>query len=219
MQHLLPQIRQDINQWEDFIRWMYLDTEGYVTVGIGTRLASANDAKKIPFTVKTTGNAATPQEIEAAYNAVNADSASQKARAKGKKHEAASYENTTTLRIEQSDAEKLRDRHIMADYQSLKTLYPQFDTFPDGAKLALFDMVYNLGASKLRSKFPNMNTAINSRNWLQAANESHRLQVESGRNLITGENFGNAAIYDSMFCDRDPSKTIAAVAAARNQWR
>jgi GH24 family phage-related lysozyme (muramidase) len=173
---------------------MYLDSAGKVTVGIGTRLENAEEAKKLPFTRDYQGicRIVSPEEIEQAYNAVAADSAGQVVRYP--KRSADSYKITTDLRIARPVAEALRDKHIEDDYHRLKIFFYEFDSFPEDAQIALFDMIYNLGASGLELKFPRMNDAVRAKNWLEAARQSHRLGIQSDRNYETGGLFGNAAI-------------------------
>jgi GH24 family phage-related lysozyme (muramidase) len=65
--------------------------------------------------------------------------------------------------------------------------------YSDSAKLALFDMIYTLGANGLRMKFPIMNIAINRRDWPTAARSSHRLNVQPDRNFWTENLLSNAA--------------------------
>ena len=49
---------------------MYLDTRSNVTVGVGQLLATVAAAQELPFVQRDTAEAATPQDIEADFNAV-----------------------------------------------------------------------------------------------------------------------------------------------------
>ena len=96
----------------------------------------------------------------------------------------------------------LRDDHIKADYVELKKIYLQFDSFPDDAKVALFDMIYNVGpgrnktrlhrASGLRN-FVGMNAAINAGKWSLAADRCMRHGIQAARNRRTAELFRSSA--------------------------
>jgi GH24 family phage-related lysozyme (muramidase) len=214
---LMNEIRRTLDEWETPTLHMYLDSEGNVTVGIGTLLEGISEAKGIPFYHRGSGTAATPEEIERAYGVIAAGSAGQKARKPQNKFSASHYEFTTDLLISSPTAIKLRDAHINTNYADLQRIYPKFNTFPSEVKIALFDMAYNLGARKLDTGFPNLKAAINRRDWRTAARESHRRGVQSGRNLDIGELFSEAAINDALLCSSDGYKAVATAAA--EQWR
>src|SRR5712672_1434640 len=57
---------------EGFADHMYLDTKGYVTIGVGSMLSSADAAKSsgLTFTNRETGKATTTDEIAADFDAV-----------------------------------------------------------------------------------------------------------------------------------------------------
>jgi GH24 family phage-related lysozyme (muramidase) len=194
-------IRNDLDNWEGFYTWMYLDSVGLVTVGYGSMLPDAEAAKAIPF-VKIKGGAATPAEIKAAYDVVHSGAAAQKAALPRQKFGAKHYEKVTDLRITQATASKLRDAHVDADYRQLQLIYPQFDTFPDNAKLALFDMIYNVGAGHGKTRhhrasglraYVGMNAAIAQGDWSTAAQHCHRHGIPPERNRVTAELFKTCA--------------------------
>jgi GH24 family phage-related lysozyme (muramidase) len=211
----MERLRENLLRHEDMYGWMYLDSVGKVTVGIGTRLGDAEEAKKLPFTRDYQGmcRMVSPEEIEQAYNAVAADSVAQVARYP--KRSAGSYETTTDLRLPIEVAKALRDKHIEDDYHNLKILFYEFDSFPEDAQIALFDMIYNLGASGLELKFPRMNDAVRAKNWLEAARQSHRLEIQPERNYETGRLFGNAAIEAS----KGSFDEIGGYMRQRPRWR
>ncbi len=63
----------DLVSWEGYITWMYLDTAGHVTIGIGHMIPDVSSAMLLPF---IHGNdehaAATGAEISVAYEVVRA---------------------------------------------------------------------------------------------------------------------------------------------------
>lgn len=67
----------------------------------------------------------------------------------------------------------------------MKGLYSGYDNFPNEGKTALVDMGFNLGINKLKSGFPNFNSAINRGDWNAAADESHRTGIGDKRNNDT----------------------------------
>jgi GH24 family phage-related lysozyme (muramidase) len=196
---------------------MYLDSEGHVTVGIGTKLLNANRAKNIRFLQRESRKAATPEEIGAAYEIIAAGSATQLCTHPSYKLPARRFEFMTNLIIEDETAYTLLESHVKDDYASLTEIYPFFDSFPNDAKLALFDMIYTLGAAGL-SRFYRMNNAVLRRDWLTAADQCRRVQAQSDRNLQTAWMFGDAAV------DESPSLEAGFDALGRglrseNRWR
>jgi GH24 family phage-related lysozyme (muramidase) len=195
-------IRRDLDRWEGFYAWMYLDSEGLVTIGYGSMLPNAAAAAAIPF-VKNQGGAATTAEIRAAYAAVQSGAVAQKAAPQRQKFGANRYKTVTDLRITQATASGLRDRHIDADYLQLQAIYQRFDTFPDNAKLALFDMIYNLGAGHGKTRhhraaglraYAGMNAAIARGDWSTAALHCLRHGIPLERNVATAELFRSCAV-------------------------
>jgi GH24 family phage-related lysozyme (muramidase) len=64
------------------------------------------------------------------------------------------------------------------------------------AKVALMDMIYNLGETKFsRSKWPNLFKAVNQRDWKEAAKQSNRKipNDTTNRNQKTFDQFIAAA--------------------------
>lgn len=49
---------------------------------------------------------------------------------------------------------------------------------PHPVQQALFDMIFNLGITKLRKQYVKMNDAIRKENWAAAADESKRLGID-----------------------------------------
>ena len=91
--------------------------------------------------------------------------------------------------IKDSDINLQRDKHINSFYNELTTLYKKsngytddFDKLHNNVQLALFDMIFNLGASKIISSFPRFNKALKAGDWKKAATESNRPDVNAARN-------------------------------------
>lgn len=207
---LMAKIRSDLDQWEGFFPWMYLDSVGLVTIGYGTMLPTADFASEIAFYHDETSAVATTAEIVAGWNDLTADSATQNAAANKDKHAAKFYKDKSDLRITQQTASDLRDTHILQDYSQLGLIYQSFDDLPDPAKQALFDMIYNLGAGRsavaakaatkghkaisahkatgLRA-YASMNAAIKATDWQSAAATCRRKGIPPERNQMTAALF------------------------------
>lgn len=198
---LLTAVRADLDEWEGYFAWMYLDSNGLVTVGYGTMLPDARSAAQIAFYHKA-GPPATGAEITAAWDLVHSGAAKQKSALPRHKFSANHYSDTDDLIITQATASLLRDDHIGRDYIELLAIYPGFDSFPQAAKVALFDMIYNLGpghpktrkhrANGLRA-FSSLNTAINAGKWADAAKLCHRSGISDERNKATAARFAASA--------------------------
>ena len=211
---LLFQIRKDLDYWETPIPWMYLDSVGLVTVGCGTMLPNSDAAAAIPFYHEGNGAAASAVEVGAAWDSLHAESATQKAAVSKDKFGAQHYKSSSDLRITGQTSSDLRDQHIGSDYNQLCLIYVHFDLLPDAAKLALFDMIYNLGAGRaavaahaatkghkatharkatgLRA-FASMNLAIRSGDWESAAASCSRKGIPVERNAMTARQFRSCA--------------------------
>jgi GH24 family phage-related lysozyme (muramidase) len=66
----LEQSLTKLKQFEGCVPWMYRDTVGKITVGVGLMLPDASAAAALPFLANT--RAATPQEIAAEFARVDA---------------------------------------------------------------------------------------------------------------------------------------------------
>lgn len=204
---LMMKIRKNLEQVELSVPWMNLDSAGLITVGCGTMLPSDSAAAEIPFFHKNAGKPATVAEIKAAWQQLHRGSAAQKTASSSKKFNAKHYEKETDLRISRSVVDLRRDHHIQADYQQLQAIYPEFDDFPEPAKLALFDMIYNVGpgqnkdrhhrASGLR-KFVHLNAAVRKRDWATASKCCMRHGISFERNRATAKLFESCILDQSL---------------------
>jgi len=172
-----------LKAFEGSIPHLYLDTKGYVTVGIGHLVASRNDMTSITmYTVLNNlpSTLATTEAKKTEYDTIKKEK-------KGLR--ASSYKKKTTLIMKDQDILNQKKKHIDAFYLNLKSHYKttrgfkrNFDDFPENAQLALFDMIFNLGFSGLKTKFPNLNRAIKTEDWKKAAKECNRPDVSAIRN-------------------------------------
>jgi GH24 family phage-related lysozyme (muramidase) len=162
---------------------MYRDTVGKVTVGIGLMLPDAKAAEALPFVVGT--RAATPEEIAAEYARVDAMPMGRAS---------AFYKTPTSLVLTQQTIDaKLTS--VLAGFEAdLRSRFPHYDTLPDGIKMALLDMIYNLGPAGLFKGFPHLVAAIQTGAWQQAAEHCIRRGPGAARNDWTREQFLSAVV-------------------------
>ena len=186
------------------IPYMYVDSEGKVTVGVGHNLTAHKDHKQLPFKVrrferhpvkggdrgvpitknKRLGRAATQQEIQNDYDFLI------KHKGLGKYNvKYGTLRKYTTLELEPTAIDSLFKTDLNSAISKVKRLLPAFAKFPAACRAALVDIQFNTG--KL-AKFPELLKAVRgvekyrnkseSERWLVAAKESKRGKVDAARN-------------------------------------
>lgn len=179
----LHEAMTDLSRWEGFTTWLYLDTRGLVTVGIGNMLPDVQACRALPW--KTVGQPSTAAEVDAAWTAV---------RRMEPGRAASSYANATKIRLDQGDVMALAERRLEREFlPGLKRLYPGWDTFPASAQRALVDMAWNLGIAGL-AKFRHLAGAVSARDWAAAAQSCGRSTSRPERNQWTRQLFRDAAM-------------------------
>lgn len=182
-------LRKKLTEYEGNVPHMYLDTGGNVTVGVGRLLNTMVAAQKLPFIDDKTKKKATPEEIKADFEAVL-----KFPQDNYKPKTAAFYKAHTKLVLTKPEIDALTESHIDDFHRELKRRYSSFGDYPTEARLALFDMIFNLGMTNLRRKFPNFDQAIKDQDWKKAADESKRkLPVNASRNSYVKELLNKAA--------------------------
>jgi GH24 family phage-related lysozyme (muramidase) len=179
----LEQSLAKLKEFEGCVPWMYRDTVGKVTVGVGLMLPDAKAAEELPFLLGT--RAAAPEEIAAEYARVDA-------MAMGRA--SAFYKTPASLVLPQQTIDaKLTS--VLAGFEAdLRGRFPHYDNFPDGVKMALLDMIYNLGSTGLFKGFPHLVAAIQTGAWQQAAEHCIRRGPSAVRNDWTREQFLSAVV-------------------------
>lgn len=180
----LEQSLEKLREFEGCVRWMYLDTVGKVTVGVGLMLPDVEAALALPF-LAPGGQAATHEQIAAEFARVSGQP---------KGRPAAFYRHSNSLDQAEATIEgKLRE--VIGELErSLRARLPMYDDLPDGVKMALLDMVYNLGPAKLFAQYPTFLRAITTGDWVQAAAACLRRGPGDTRNAWTREQFLTASI-------------------------
>jgi GH24 family phage-related lysozyme (muramidase) len=179
----LEQSLTKLKEFEGCVPWMYRDTVGKVTVGVGLMLPEAKAAEALPFVIGT--RAATPEEIAAEYARVDALPMGRAS---------AFYKTPTSLMLtEQTIDAKLTT--VLAGFEAdLRSQFPHYDTLPEGVKMALLDMIYNLGPAGLFKGFPHLVAAIQTGAWTRAAEHCMRRGPSAARNDWTREQFLSAVV-------------------------
>ena len=198
-------VARKLEEYEGRYPHLYLDTKGKVTVGVGHMIPNRDAIALVPFYLRSSesdsesssgsdsgdpGTPATTAQKQQEYDRVHAQK---------RNYRAAWYQQLCKLVMSDTDIDAQRDRHITVFYQELRIIYRQangypldFDQMPAVAQLALFDMIFNLGATKLQKLFVKFNAALKEGDWIRAGEESNRPDVSPRRNSYVKQLFDNA---------------------------
>lgn len=179
---------------ELYVPYIYKDKKDNVTVGIGTHLENAQDAKILPFVDRRTNQPVHDNHKINAYNKVKNSPISGTAG-----HLV--FKPLTNIVISEADAvnQASKDLQIFIGELQMQRFYRDFDTFPVTAKMGLLDMIYTLGLPELLDQFKKFNPAVRSRDWKFAASESSRKDIAPSRNQIAQQWFEEAANQEPVF--------------------
>jgi GH24 family phage-related lysozyme (muramidase) len=186
------------NDVEGFVSHMYKDTEGKVTIGIGTNLTDNGGAEGAirmllgKTLVKKTKELATPRQIEQDYDTVLALNL----RTSGDKPAAAkAYARHTNIILSRAGARELAEVFVKSEIATVVRggLYPDFETTLAKAQMGLMDIVYNVGYTRFANQFDNFQFAYNRRDWGTASLETFRSEISGARNGIVIGLFEDAA--------------------------
>lgn len=169
--------------FEATIPWMYLDTRSNVTTAVGMLLRNAADALNLPW-VDVKGNPATAYDVTAEFLRVQKMPAGR---------EAKYYYEENAPKLQLIEISHLLDATVAVLDGELAKTFDKYAQFPAPAKLALLDMLYNLGLAKLTREYPHFCTAVAQMAWERAADNCHRRGPAEIRNDWTKQQFLNAA--------------------------
>jgi GH24 family phage-related lysozyme (muramidase) len=169
--------------FEGTVPYMYLDTVGLVTVGVGQMIPDEDEAETYPF-VHSNGVAATGPQIRAEYLRVHKMG---KAQLPGK------YHTKNSLILTDDYIRSLVLKRVKEFDGDLRGHYKNYDSYPNEAKLALLDMIYNLGPDRLFGQYKQFAKSVNAQNWGAAAKQCHRRGPSPKRNAWAAHQFELAA--------------------------
>ncbi len=150
---------------------MYRDTVGKVTVGVGLMLPNTAAAECLPFLLN--GRAATPPEIAAEFARVDAMTLGRAA---------SFYKTPSSLELSQATIDAKLTAILEGFEDDLRKQLPHYDGLSDGVKMALLDMIYNLGPVGLFKGFPHLIAAVEAGSWTQASAYCMRRGPSAARN-------------------------------------
>jgi GH24 family phage-related lysozyme (muramidase) len=184
-----------IKKHEGEVAFMYLDTKGLVTVGIGNLIDPMSLAVGLPFQFKAdnraqvaAGKAASRAEIEAEWKALKNHPKKEQFITGG--HRLCASE--TDLELSGAGRQQLFRSKSTANEQQLKGFFPDFDLWPADAQLGLMAMGWGLGAG-FPAKWPKFSAACKKRDFDAAAADCNISTWRAERNAASRRFFGNAA--------------------------
>ena len=182
-----------------------------MTVGIGHLIPDADAAAVLPFVERGTNISPETGEIEKAFDAVE-----------GARHltgsPATEFMSLTTLELSNTKIEDLMKVDVDEFLRQLKSRnnFPDYETYPPTAKLGLLDMAYNKGVRGLlkplkEGGFPEFTAAVRRRDWMVAAHQSNRPQLDPKRNDQVRDWFLRAGLDEPFFLRPPCKKTLQEV--------
>ena len=174
----------DLVRFEGATTWMYRDTLGYVTVGIGNLVHDATEAGMLPFYVD--GREATTGETQQDFLRVISLPKGMPAkfyRAPGPPRVELTNEGVSNLAVSRLKHEFM---------PGLARLFIGFDDLPRPAQSALVDLAWNLGISGL-AQFSHLRDAVARQDWNAAAASCHVKTSRDERNDWRAAMFRSAA--------------------------
>lgn len=155
--------------FEGIFNHMYLDKKGLVTAGVGFMLPDVAAAQLLPWDA--------PGAVYSDYNLIRQQEAG---------HGAAYYRKYTSARLPESVMREEFARRMTAFELVLIKRIPDWRQLPMTVRMALKDMAYNMGAGFYNKKdWPKFVAAVGARDWVTAARECKRGDVQESRNQAT----------------------------------
>lgn len=198
-----------IKNYERLVQYPYLDTKAMITVGYGSNIDDSDTFMKLPWKLDDPkyGPKAIRKQIEHAYDTLQ-KYAAEKADKDGNMNVSAnSQKDLTRLRLGEDECERLFSKAFAIFKNALSGKFEGFKCFPPGAKIALMDMIYNIGETRFtEGRWPNLFESAETRDWEMAAKESHRKDVDERRNQDTHDKFMQASEDEAEAENQSPEK-------------
>lgn len=192
---------------------LYLDTNGYPTIGIGHCVANLAAFTQLAMIRISDGEPASEQEKIAEYQTIKQKPAG---------YNASWYHAFCKLRLPEQTINSIHEEHLRCFHHELRQVFKRsrgyncdFEQLPSPVQIALFDLAYNVGTTNLQHKWPKLHQAIKQQNWQLAAQESNRKGIQAARNEHIKSLFLSAAGKKPMQApQRSKSRKHATIKAA-----
>ena len=177
-------------QFEGYTPFMYTDSKGLVTTGIGNEIDSVEEALALPW--KVNGRLATPAEVSQAWNTV-------KQAWPGTQSYAS--QSLTNLRLDADGIRTLVNRTLKANDAALARAYPGYPNWPADGQLAANSMAWAMGVGRIvpgpAFQFMQLRDALlkNPPDFRAAAAASH--MDDRGNAGLTPRNEANQLLFEN----------------------
>ena len=193
-----------LKTYEGNIPYMYLDSRGFVTVGVGFLLSSADDAPSYIFylnpappvpPIPPTPGAKLPPPVPVPRGPQKATAVQIKAewtnmKGQATNHVESFYQKFTTMKMLPGDIDSVLTVKANSFEAKGRQTFANWDDFASAAQLALLDMIYNLGSL---TAFPSLTKFALAKDWANCAEQCHREGPSEQRNEDTKNRFLAAA--------------------------
>jgi len=188
MSAYFDQALAQLKTFEGSVPWMYRDSVGKVTVGVGLMLPNVTAACTLPFHVAGAEGATSP----ATEAQIAAEYARVESLALGKLP--SFYRAGNSLELPEAVIDEKLSAVLAGFEATLRTHLAGYDKLPDGVKMALLDMAYNLGPEGLLRGYPQMIRDVESGAWAAAAAQCARGGINAARNAWTRQQMLSAVV-------------------------
>jgi GH24 family phage-related lysozyme (muramidase) len=178
----LDNVKARLIRFEGRIPHMYQCTGGEVTIGVGHAITGPQEARTLELRHRDQ-RAASPTEIQHDFR---------KIREMHPGLPVHDYRSFTELILPEPEIDAILDTDIAFFTKALHESFRLFDSYPEPAQEAVFDMAFNLGIVGLFQKFPKCVKAIVMKDWNRASSECHRRGISEERNQETAKLFTSA---------------------------
>jgi hypothetical protein len=167
-------------EFEGSCPYLYLDTNGYVTIGIGHHVINALSNTYLPYTYKSPPSETTVpvsnKEKEDEWIKVKNLITKIKINFLGQNktfpsHKNSIFKEATKLQLDVQDIKKLFDNDVSVRLKEIERIFPRFKKYPDPAKLGIVDLYFNV---RDFWKFVNFRKYVTKEQWHLAGSESGR---------------------------------------------
>jgi GH24 family phage-related lysozyme (muramidase) len=189
-------------KYEASIPHMYRDKGGVITVGVGHALPYLTRAFALPFQAKA-GTLGLTWPIE---DLIRMDWNSTLKMQPGLTADKYALQCLCELHVDNINSLLMLDIDIRLS--SLNRYFTEFHAWPEPAQVGIFDMVWNLGLSKLSKEYLRLQEGLVAQDWGKVASESGRNGISAERNKAT------AALFLAAAAGKTLEEAIAPVAPA-----
>jgi GH24 family phage-related lysozyme (muramidase) len=163
-----------LRRWEGCVPWMYLDTRGYVTVGIGCMLPFIDAALRLPFRNVNVVRAATIDEVKIRYEQVKSLVAGRSASLYWMDH--------PRIELPVDACERIAIERLEREFlPALRKIFVGFDSLPLLARVVLVDIAWNVGCTGIE-KYRRLIANVSARDWHAASEEVATVHGRAERN-------------------------------------